>query len=311
MKKVCTIICLFSLLFCSCEKKEELNIKVKSNVVVKEPTVKVGEIKATPTEPNPVIEEVKEELPPRLKEEELNFGEKNGKLISFSENDTSYIVHRSFNLPEDSWYFSKRGVYSSFNAEEKYGEINSGDLYTVSEILYVEPKKENVDKYTVWAKINISEKDLTGWISFGRYNKTSLPYTIDSYTFNKTLTNGSYNWTIRNLNGNATTYKEVLELRDLPGFNNTNIIEKVVCATTDENGKTHYKTPEITFTMITEEKETDENSEIGTTEPWVYGKVDGKEGWIYGGDLDFARGGVRFESAEDTFIFTCITSKLV
>lgn len=297
MKKVFILLLTLGI-FISCASKP--SISSTTDISTKDENIKIANKTNYSTKENP------------NDERDLYFGEKNGKLLSYEENNDFKIIERTFSYQPDQWWLGIKDIFTETTEETKIGILKNPDVYNFNKIKYFEPKSgDDKDFYTVWANITIPSKNITGWINLGLHNKNSLPYTSKEYTYLKEIDVKGRKWHIRNLKGYLTTYKKTLDIRDNPGFKGTNVTTTLITATGNEETGIKYLTPNLHYKYITEEEEKDHKSKLKIKSPWVYIEYQGVSGWVFGGDLEAARGGIKFKTDIEKFMFEIVNKSLV
>ena len=302
------------------EPLNDINIAIKDEEEIKKETIKEN-IEKKETEKIDVKEEYEENIIEESNSSEKKiishneiqyyYGNGNGHLISYESNPMYEVIEREFSYTPDQWWLSDKDIFISTERSIKLGILENGDKYSFNKIKYYEPLSENdKDNYILWANVTLLDKNITGWINCGTFNKASLPYTDESYTLVEEKDIDGKKITIRNLEGTSTSYKTTVDFYENPSFS-SKIIKTFTFAIEDENGYMDYVTPLLSYTLITEEEEIKEASEIKVPNPWVYINYDGVEGWVYGGDLDNGRGGYKFKTPINQLMWSVVDSNLV
>lgn len=212
-----------------------------------------------------------------------NYKDGNGAIIDTrSRGDIHIIIRKHYqilkigNLASDS----ERIIYDDYYNGKKIGGLNNDDEIIISEI-YICVIGDN-DNQFCW--YHITHNGVEGWIK----TDSGDPYRNEHWSIiDEIMSNRK--WTIRKINTQRLAVFEVINVRDLPGVSNTNVLFKLSPGKGDPD--------QVNCEVIAMTEEMDRID--GMQDSWIEIVYNGRKGWIFGGYAKAMRGGPKYMTPFD------------
>jgi hypothetical protein len=164
-------------------------------------------------------------------------------------------------------------LYNDPIEKMKIADLQRKQEITIKEIVFIDDKES-------WLKIQVNDKD--GYIFYAKY--IFDPYKDDAWMPTGEIQSGGKTFHTLKCSQGFLVYTN-LRIRDKPGLDGN----KIGLIEANQRNSVVVKTMEIT-----QEKETID----GKTERWAKIEYKGITGWVFGGYLEYERGGPRFCTPE-------------
>ncbi len=205
---------------------------------------------------------------------------RNGTVIKTMEVDGVPVTVRKHEQIVEIGYSARdyeKVVYDSPFSQNTRGLLSDGDVICIREIYIVGTSE-------IWLRYDFGEESF-----FMLYEKSESSPAYDFYADNRwqvqsVIDDSEQQWHVLRYTGSYMVYTN-LNIRDTPGLKGKKI------GMIEASGRNGVP---VSCTEITEEKQ----SIDGKTERWAKITWNGVTGWVFGGYLDFERGGSRFITPE-------------
>ena len=182
------------------------------------------------------------------------------------------------------------------NQNNILGEIKLNDYINITQVAEVNAG----NSYHVWLKIETGT-NIIGWIYMGEFSDPFhwlVPYFNNRWEILETIRMRNRVWTVRKmgLRPDRVSAWLTIDIRDRPGFVNTEIISRIIPKTNDHGGSELIF---LTVIAMTEETETVMIRERPEEDHWLKINFNGVEGWIFGGYTGVERGGAKYFTPEN------------
>jgi hypothetical protein len=224
---------------------------------------------------------------------DYNYAHGNGTVLSQTTENGNFIVIRKHEQRFSIYPSGMRPYNKSYITAYEEPNKNSQKLFVLKDGDYVNTlqlasiKYFSTNRSSNWVKIK-NDDNRIGWLDMDdEWDR----YSDGIWRILEMLNVNNRNWTIRKLNGDLIIY-EVLNVRDKPGVNGTNVLFKLM--------GDYRNAVSVTILAITEEPDTID----GITDYWI--KIEDENnriGWVFGGYTTVERGGPKYRTPENQIRF--------